>query len=223
MINIERPHRTLALLKVIDEELHQPDRQLSDYDPSHIIEVYVIYDHNQTPRHFDKKIDSFFLDEWLEADGIVVLDIQEIKVIDEDFVYDRYVDDIEEKLAWNMKFLRAAEGALSSKSKKRDSKSTCYLYLIHKEGTNHVKIGISSSPKRRLREVQNQVPANLAIIKTYKMERGQAKTLEHTLHKTLSDFNVINEWFDLSEERLQALIADLDNQLGTNSRKRKLL
>lgn len=78
-----------------------------------------------------------------------------------------------------------------------------FIYLIHAEGTNLYKIGISNNPEKRLKSLQTANPYSLKLIFSIKVKN--AFDVEKILHRTFSycklnenSEEIIGEWFNLS-------------------------
>jgi hypothetical protein len=73
-----------------------------------------------------------------------------------------------------------------------------YVYLMYCPMTTLFKIGISSNPERRLRQIENAsgLPVQLMAVWTV----YDASTTEKVLHKYFTDRRHEGEWFNLSEE-----------------------
>lgn len=85
-----------------------------------------------------------------------------------------------------------------------DNTNTC-VYLIRDNTNNLVKIGSSNNPERRLLELKNQYHENLEIIAFVK---NVNQKLEKELHEQYRLKNKYNEWFLLSENDIETIIAD---------------
>lgn len=70
------------------------------------------------------------------------------------------------------------------------------IYLIEHPDDFH-KIGYSNSPTDRLSAIQASCPYTLKILTAVKS--SNAPVVEKTIHKTLSDFHVRGEWFNLPD------------------------
>ena len=79
-----------------------------------------------------------------------------------------------------------------------------YVYLIQ-SGTNSkspIKIGMSKDPEARIKQLQTGNPKRLRIILIIKCTSTKhARNLESTMHQMLSSKNIINEWFDVTQNR----------------------
>lgn len=82
------------------------------------------------------------------------------------------------------------------------------VYLISSEdieGNVVYKIGISSNPEKRLKQLQTGNSNILKIIKIFKT--NYASKVEAYIHKLYCENNVLNEWFVLGND-------DIDGFLG---------
>lgn len=71
-----------------------------------------------------------------------------------------------------------------------------------------IKIGIASDLDRRVRQLQTGNPRLLtvmAVIKCRSMD--EARDLETFLHRSLSDLNILNEWFVFDRGAIMAAVA----------------
>lgn len=80
-----------------------------------------------------------------------------------------------------------------------------YLYIIY--NGRHYKIGVSSNPNRRLKQLQTASATPLRLIKTYPVESKLVKKLEQQLHKMFwqSRTRHKGEWFNLTEAHLDCI------------------
>lgn len=69
-----------------------------------------------------------------------------------------------------------------------------HLYVIGGDGLPYVKIGTSTDPQRRIRQLQTGLPFTLSVLWSCEMDQY----LERDLHEVFSDFRVRGEWFDLT-------------------------
>lgn len=81
-----------------------------------------------------------------------------------------------------------------------------YIYLIT-NNLNQYKIGISKNPKRRIKELQTGNDSNLFIVNQYKSEKYYKK-IEKALHNTYKHCNVLNEWFELTNNQASMFISE---------------
>ena len=76
------------------------------------------------------------------------------------------------------------------------SNGQTYIYLITDDAA--LKIGISSNPDKRLKDLQVSNPKQLTLLsKTMFATRGKATLSEKILHKKCNRFNLSGEWFSL--------------------------
>lgn len=81
---------------------------------------------------------------------------------------------------------------------------TTYLasvYLINMVGTNFYKIGIAKNTKERIKQLQTGNPLPLEV--KYESRVIDAFGFEQELHQQFNTERVLNEWFELSENRLK--------------------
>ena len=76
-----------------------------------------------------------------------------------------------------------------------------YIYVIAADEQGPVKIGYSSDPSRRLKELQTGYPTPLALRHQQKFPDAQAKLMEQLIHKTLRHRCSHGEWFKMSVEQ----------------------
>ncbi len=81
-----------------------------------------------------------------------------------------------------------------------------YIYLIS-NNLNQYKIGISKNPKRRIKELQTGNDSNLFVVSQYKSEKYYKK-IETALHNTYKHCNVLNEWFELTNDQALMFISE---------------
>jgi hypothetical protein len=93
----------------------------------------------------------------------------------------------------------------------KDTKS-CTLYLIGKKDTDFVKIGISSQPEQRVKNLQLQYPYDEIelLAKFYfgmpaDKSRRYAKDIEKKLHDILYHKRIQGEWFILRHDQILTL------------------
>uniref|UniRef100_UPI003F49232F GIY-YIG nuclease family protein n=1 Tax=Streptomyces sp. CA-141956 TaxID=3240051 RepID=UPI003F49232F len=69
---------------------------------------------------------------------------------------------------------------------------TTYTYVIGEAGSSAVKIGMSNTPERRLREIQAHSPVRVTILWTH----PGGHPLEQALHSHFAAYRMHGEWFD---------------------------
>lgn len=81
-----------------------------------------------------------------------------------------------------------------------------YVYIIRYPSfpANHYKIGISKDPKRRFRQFNTAHSSDPEIVLTY--ETKHYEMVEKIVHYTLREYNVRNEHFDVSLDRIKSEI-----------------
>ena len=103
------------------------------------------------------------------------------KVYDKDFIYSK---ELFKTLGW-----------YKEPSKARPDVPT-YVYLIGNADHEICKIGVSSSPEKRLPGIQAGCPYGLEILA---LKEGNRK-LEKSLHRRFSRNRLYGEWFKLTDE-----------------------
>lgn len=73
-----------------------------------------------------------------------------------------------------------------------------WVYLLHAEGTNRIKIGRSASPLQRYQVLKKQSPYPLKVIRC--LHTVDAITDEAKLHEALAEIRVYGEWFEVKDE-----------------------
>lgn len=104
-----------------------------------------------------------------------------------------------------------------------------YVYLIIGRSTGFVKIGISSSPRRRIKDLTRQptlLPRahDFAIIAAFRADVKHEKIL----HDKFADQRVRGEWFNLSDNEIYYIVyeyfgdnyAKLDEEKAWETRRR---
>jgi hypothetical protein len=85
-----------------------------------------------------------------------------------------------------------------------------YIYFINIKGTTKYKIGISTNPKRRLRDISSYLPFELNILSihfikdAYKYEQSFINKYKGSLIK--------NEWFNFDIETVKEIMITLHNK-----------
>lgn len=87
---------------------------------------------------------------------------------------------------------------------------TCYVYFIHAESTNRVKIGYSENPTKRVCELQTGSPYFLKLIKTWPGSTG----LERAVHESFSGRRRVGEWFEIEEFEFPEALEMIDSLIG---------
>ena len=91
----------------------------------------------------------------------------------------------------------------------RKETKSCTLYLIGKKNTDFVKIGISSQPEQRVKNLQIQYPydeiellAKFYFAMPADKSRKYAKDIEKKLHDILYHKRIQGEWFVLKHDQI---------------------
>lgn len=82
----------------------------------------------------------------------------------------------------------------------------CFVYVIHST-SGHFKIGFSTNPKRRLRQLKRtQGPFEYRLVAYIKLPTvADAKQVEKDLHDAFERKQVNGEWFELEPAHLIAI------------------
>lgn len=73
-----------------------------------------------------------------------------------------------------------------------------YLYLMHCQGTNQYKIGVSNDVEGRRRALQNASGFPVVLVAFYKT-KDKAFKVERQLHVLFDKYRTIGEWFEFPE------------------------
>lgn len=82
-----------------------------------------------------------------------------------------------------------------------------FIYII--SDGDHVKIGISKTPERRLKQLQTGHPKKLVLYKVREVDAVSAKKLEAIIHRTCGNYRLKGEWFNMTRELAEASINDV--------------
>lgn len=104
---------------------------------------------------------------------------------------------------------RLIRNLFTTPSTKRNGDAPCYVYLI--KCGEFTKIGVATKPESRLAELQVGNPFAISLLKMWKLHsKENAFRVERTLHKTLSKFRALGEWFRLPPEELHYMMGAID-------------
>lgn len=98
-----------------------------------------------------------------------------------------------------------------------------FVYVVgHQDGSQPWKIGRTTDPVTRLKDLQTPSPVPLAYIKIVEAH----PTLEGSLHRQFAKYRVHGEWFNLPHEMTEVLLARLDGapwiiQLAADPRRKR--
>lgn len=89
-----------------------------------------------------------------------------------------------------------------------------YVYLIHAEGTDRYKIGLTTrSVQARLAELNSsQSPYPLEVIDWF--ETDNVTTDEGYLHEKFAAYRVHNEWFQFDKKALKKVLREYQGDVG---------
>lgn len=97
----------------------------------------------------------------------------------------------------------------SGRRVKRRRDRECTIYIIAVNGSGPVKVGISSTPNERLRQLQTANPERLEIYKKLPVpSRYFAKEFEKTFHKNHRGRRLLGEWFSLHPAEAYKSLSD---------------
>jgi len=91
------------------------------------------------------------------------------------------------------------------------SDDKCYVYLMHDLTNGFCKIGISNNPIYREGTLQSEKPTIELLAKKQFPNRKIAKSIEKSLHEAYGEYRVRGEWFELSDNDLDAIRKTLSN------------
>ena len=80
-----------------------------------------------------------------------------------------------------------------------------YIYVITAD--KHTKIGITNSIKRRMETMQVCNPYKINLILAKKI--NSAEFIEKKIHKEYAEFNILGEWFILSDKQINDIISSI--------------
>lgn len=90
--------------------------------------------------------------------------------------------------------------------------SVGYIYIIKEIDTNYHKVGLTKDePIKRLTQLQTGNPRVLKIVAYFTV--SNTRKIESLLHSILGKYHVMNEWFLLSDDKRQSLIAYIERNL----------
>jgi hypothetical protein len=82
----------------------------------------------------------------------------------------------------------------------------CDVYLIADQEAGLFKIGISINVTNRISSLMTGSGRNLVLLKSWNF-RNASLTVERSLHRKFSEYRTHGEWFRLTNDAVQALIA----------------
>lgn len=74
--------------------------------------------------------------------------------------------------------------------------SILHLYAVRAGNTDMVKIGISRNPRRRIIQMQTDIPLDLDVIFFLNL-KGTSEDVEQRIHSALADRQIRGEWFSI--------------------------
>lgn len=85
-----------------------------------------------------------------------------------------------------------------------------YIYLIRIKDTNTYKIGVSTNPKRRLRDISSYIPFDLEILALNKVKN--VYEFEQEILNEYDSCLIRNEWLSLNNDLAKEIIIRLHNK-----------
>ncbi len=80
--------------------------------------------------------------------------------------------------------------------------SNYYVYVLASDTSGPVKIGISSDPDRRVRQLQTGHADPLTVLHREPVgDAARAKAFETLIHRNVSHLRKRGEWFDMTAEQ----------------------
>lgn len=179
-------------------------------NPKHWIDAYVVYDTYEI-RYTIKQINdflyetvafSFFGDTFssLEFDEIVESQAKKGNVYAKAHIasgFHQRKAELESRLLTNILGQETRVPVYEKNLKTLNpvnKKVSGFLYIITDIARSVCKIGISTNPKKRLKQIQTGYPYHLTL--QYVKFAKNSRQAEFRLHRALSDFRLDGEWFD---------------------------
>jgi hypothetical protein len=103
----------------------------------------------------------------------------------------------------------------SKTNRKKYVNKEVYVYLINLQGTDFYKIGVSQSPKRRIKDLASATPFIVDIL--YLNSHENAFDLEDEIHLNIKKNYIRHEWFRLSPLQVSDIIFKLTINLKQNA------
>jgi len=85
----------------------------------------------------------------------------------------------------------------------------CFVYLMVDKNNSYYKIGISNKPEYREKTLQSEKPTIELICHKHFPSRKMAESIEKAFHQMYKDKRLRGEWFNLSTDDVQDIIASL--------------
>ena len=93
--------------------------------------------------------------------------------------------------------LRDRRDAKSDQTRPKDTPG--YIYIVYSIG--RYKIGLTTRPQKRIREIQSPYPVDLICI----IQTNDMLSLENALHDRFDHARKHGEWFELSDEDIEEI------------------
>lgn len=88
--------------------------------------------------------------------------------------------------------------------------TTAYIYLLNIVGTNKYKIGVSSNPQRRFRDIASYLPFELKLLALNKI--NNAYDFEQSLLDKYNYCLIKSEWFEFTIDMVREIMITLHNR-----------
>jgi hypothetical protein len=85
-----------------------------------------------------------------------------------------------------------------------NKKPNGYIYVLQNKRFDLIKVGVSSSPKRRIRDIKAGVPFDIDCL--FLKHFNNVYDLESIIHKQLINNKVKGEWFQVYKDDVVTLI-----------------
>lgn len=84
-----------------------------------------------------------------------------------------------------------------------------YIYFIKASGFEFYKIGVSSSPQRRICDIDSYMPFDLEILSLHSLKNVYA--IEKEFQEKLRPYKIRREWYKLTVAQAKEIMIDLHN------------
>jgi len=84
-----------------------------------------------------------------------------------------------------------------------------YIYFIKSKGFDFYKLGVSSNPERRLRDIDSYTPFELEILSIHFLEN--VYDIEKSVSEKIEKFKVRKEWYQFDSGKAKQIMIHLHN------------
>jgi hypothetical protein len=91
---------------------------------------------------------------------------------------------------------------------------SAFVYVIQKTISGHVKVGMGTDPRDRLRNLQTGSSERLELIYTCAVKSNDGNRVEVAAQDMMRNHQLVGEWFDTTPEMAVAAIAASAHRLG---------